>query len=403
VLGCAHLRDRTKGYHVITFTGADRSLHRMQPWSPSAILAGVVVVAALVVAATTPQARESLLGLLGYATARGLMQPGLALHWLLETSVGLAVVNALYLLLIGCKLEADFGRAWAPALVWAGAVAALVGRLVLRPDALASVQVGASGAIAVAMGMAAVPYGLGSPRQAWGEARVGSSLPALPFVAVLGAWFVHQVLGLVSSGSAGTPQGWAYAAHLGELGFGAAVGLVLRRLLPPASRRGESERESRASEAQLARGLELVRKEPSRAVTELRRVLERDGARMEAILGVVDALARSGDRKACVEEGVARIALLLRHHRAREAAMVYERVREGVGGDTSVAPRLTAMLASALVDAWRRTGNVRAAEHLGHAWWAARGKDADAWRVREALAALESGIESRGGGTRGKR
>ena len=134
--------------------------------------------------------------------------------------------NMLFLWIFGNNIEDRLGRPAFLAFYLAGGVVAAAAQVVVAPDSPVPL-IGASGAIAAVLGAYLVLY----PR-----ARVLSlvyfglffQLLQVPAVALLGLWFLIQIVGaLQSSGSTGD-GGVALFAHIGGFVLGLAVGLVLR-------------------------------------------------------------------------------------------------------------------------------------------------------------------------------
>jgi hypothetical protein len=139
--------------------------------------------------------------------------------------------------------------------------------------------------------------------------------------------------------------------------------------------------------------VELVHKRPKLAVEMLQRILVEDRTNLDAALALLDAHAQLGDKGAMADEAVARIAVLVRRGRGRQAAQIYEHLRE-LGGETRVGPRLSATIVSALMDSLVKTRAMRSAEALGQSWYAAHMRDPDAWRVKEALSLLRKDLQA---------
>jgi membrane associated rhomboid family serine protease len=134
--------------------------------------------------------------------------------------------NLLFLWIFGNNIEDRLGRPAFLGFYLAGGVVAAAAQVVAAPDSGVPI-IGASGAIAAVLGAYLVLY----PR-----ARVLSlvyfglffQLLRLPAVALLGLWFVIQVIGAIGSSSAAGDGGVALFAHVGGFVLGVLVGLVLR-------------------------------------------------------------------------------------------------------------------------------------------------------------------------------
>jgi hypothetical protein len=298
------------------------------------------------------------------------------------------VTNALYALLAGCRVQADLGRSLAFAMFLLGAVAGVAAQHLFGLDAAGAV-VGASGAIALWMGMAAAPYSLGSPEAAWGSLGLPALQLRFPFIAVVVVWFLHQAGGMVLAGRQGAGQ---YVALLVEFGLGVGLGLAARALRSrPQSEQDQPDDQPPQSQTarQLARALELAATKPQAAIPLLRQVLHREPRNVQASLALLDALSRGdGGSGAMVDEVVLRIAALLRGGDSRGAAALHERLC-ALQPDAPLPARLSAPLASALIEALARAKARSSAELLAKRWCAAHARDPDAWRVKETLAALK--------------
>jgi membrane associated rhomboid family serine protease len=125
--------------------------------------------------------------------------------------------NMWFLWIFGNNIEEAFGHLRYLLLYLIGGLAATAAFIVVNPDATVPL-VGASGAIAVAMGSYAVLF----PRHQV-LSLVGWFLVPVPAFVFLVFWFVAQFL--VSGG------GVAWEAHVGGFVFGVAVALLLRSRL----------------------------------------------------------------------------------------------------------------------------------------------------------------------------
>jgi membrane associated rhomboid family serine protease len=135
--------------------------------------------------------------------------------------------NMLFLWTVGALLEATLGAAVFGPLYLAGGVAAALTHAALVPQSVEP-AVGASGAVAAAMGLFAVLHGREPVRLALVAAPL--LVPRIYFVTwpaavFLGLWLLEQVF-FFSFGA--TTLGVAFAAHLGGFAFGALAGGALR-------------------------------------------------------------------------------------------------------------------------------------------------------------------------------
>jgi membrane associated rhomboid family serine protease len=125
--------------------------------------------------------------------------------------------NMWFLWIFGNNVEETFGHVGYLLLYLIGGLAATAAYVILNPEATVPL-VGASGAIAVAMGAYAVLF----PGHRV-LSLVGWLLLPVPAALFLAVWFVAQ-FGLGGSGV-------AWEAHAGGFAFGAAVSLLLRSRL----------------------------------------------------------------------------------------------------------------------------------------------------------------------------
>jgi len=136
--------------------------------------------------------------------------------------------NLLFLYLVGCNMEDRWGRVMFGAFYVVGGLVAATAFKLSQPTSSIPL-VGASGAVAAAMGAFAACYGSATIRFVyaywillrpyWGKFQA-------PAWAALLMWFAQQVLlGWLDEGNG---DGVAYAAHVGGFGFGLAVAVVLR-------------------------------------------------------------------------------------------------------------------------------------------------------------------------------
>jgi len=346
----------------------------------------------------TPAMRESAALSLAYLPRVGFLQTGLLTHWMIDSTAVLAAVNACYAVLAGCRVQADFGKLAAAAMFLAGAVAAVAGRNITGAASDVSAIMGASGAIALWMGVSAVPYSLAAPEIAWGSVGFKSLGLRLPYVAVVVGWFLHQGLGMVLMAPEQEASGPRYAAYLAEFGLGIAVGLAARWIKSMFNTDDEQpvepiEANSEESLQQLVQASEMVRKRPKVAAQMLRRILAEQRTNADASMALLDALHELNDRAGLAQEAVLRISVLVRRGRARQAASIYEHVRE-LGAEGALASRLSATIVSVLMDALVKSKAIRSAELLGQSWYASHAHDPDGWRVKQALSLLHQKLET---------
>ena len=141
--------------------------------------------------------------------------------------------NMLFLWTAGGILELSLGPVFFVSSYLAGGVAAALTHAALH-SASGDPVIGASGAVAAAMGMVAVlharrPIRLALVAMLAAAPRI--SLLVWPAWVLLGLWLLEQLY-FVSFGT--TTLGVAFAAHLGGFGFGVAAGLARRALGVPA-------------------------------------------------------------------------------------------------------------------------------------------------------------------------
>jgi membrane associated rhomboid family serine protease len=154
--------------------------------------------------------------------------PRLFTHQFLHAGVLHLFFNMLFLWAVGGLLETDLGPAvFLPAYL-AGGVAAALAHAVMNPVSVEP-AIGASGAVAAAMGMFAVRHARARLRLALVAAPM--LVPRIYFLAwpawvFLALWLGEQLF-FASFGSA--TLGIAFAAHLGGFAFGALIGLLLPR------------------------------------------------------------------------------------------------------------------------------------------------------------------------------
>jgi membrane associated rhomboid family serine protease len=135
----------------------------------------------------------------------------------LHGSVTHVLFNMWFLWIFGNNVEEAYGHIWYLVLYLVGGLAGTAAYVVLNPEATVPL-VGASGAIAVALGAYAVLFP--SHRVL---SFVGWILIPVPAVLFLGIWFALQFLM--------SQPGVAWEAHAGGFVFGAGVSLLLRNKL----------------------------------------------------------------------------------------------------------------------------------------------------------------------------
>lgn len=205
--------------------------------------------------------------------------------------------NMLFLWLVGCNLEDRWGHLPFAALYLLGAIAATAAYSFMHPGSLLGV-VGASGAVAAAMGAFAVTHRDASIRIGYfiASTRIRSGTFWVRAIYALPVWFILQFW-LASRESDSTPV--AYSAHVGGFLFGAAVagllkltGIEDKHLIPAANKGVEWQEDPEFLEAHQY----IIAKRHAEARPLLANVLARNpqhaGAR-EAQLRVAAAL---GDR-----------------------------------------------------------------------------------------------------------
>lgn len=187
--------------------------------------------------------------------------------------------NLIFLWLVGMNLEDRWGRGVFLGVYLAGAAAAAWAYAIWHPGTPVAL-IGASGAIAAAMGAFLVCYAATRIRLwyffwfIWITPRTGTfevrAVVALPF------WFAEQLL--MSWLEAKVQLGVAYSAHVGGFAFGAALAYALKRtgveekhLLPRASRGLEWEEDPKF----VAALDHLAKKEVAQAMPLLRDVVSR--------------------------------------------------------------------------------------------------------------------------------
>lgn len=373
--------------NVLTFLGGNRAEFRLRDSSPAVLLAAVMIVMATLEALGPATLRNDLIGVLGYSGDRPF--PGLLTQWAVHASSLIAVAHALYALAAGTKLHSDFGAPITWALFFAGGAVGIGVHVALGIDAAV---VGASGAVALWMGAAAAPYSMGPPDVAWGAIGLRGIDLRAPFIAVVAVWFLHHGGGIVMSSA--SPQGSRlYAGWLAVFGMGVGIGWGLRALRRALQGAGDDaaaealpvpQADDESDELPMDQVLELMQRRPRQAARILQDHLGSNPSDVRASEALIDALSLLGDKAGIVEEGLARIRLLLRGENAAGAAEIFERVKTG-GADAALAKRLSAAQASAVMIALSARKSFEAAHALGDRWLAVHGQDSLAWRVKQAL------------------
>jgi membrane associated rhomboid family serine protease len=164
----------------------------------------------------------------GFVPAR-ITLGGLVTHQFLHAGFLHLAFNMLFLWTVGGLLERTLGVARFLSVYLVGGVAAALAHAALNPTSTEP-AVGASGAVAAAMGAFAVLHARERMRLALVAAPV--LVPRVYFVSwpawvFLGLWLLEQVF-YASFGS--TALGVAFGAHLGGFAFGALTGMTLRKL-----------------------------------------------------------------------------------------------------------------------------------------------------------------------------
>ena len=361
-------------------------MFRLRAASPAVLLAAAMLVVITLEALGPATLRNDLILVLGYSGARPF--PGLLTQWVVHTSSLIAVAHALYVVTAGIKLHADFGAPVAWALFFGGGAIGVALHALLGIDAAV---VGASGAVALWMGAAAAPYSMGPPEIAWGTLGLRGVEQRVPFIAVVVVWFLHHGLGVVLSDHSGAGS----RLHAGWLAvFGLGVGLgwglqAIRRAIRDESEAGApgtdpDPEEDERDELPMDQLVELMQRRPRQAARILQDHLEGNPTDIRASAALIDALALVGDRSGIVEEGLARIRLLLRRENAAGATEVFERVKKG-GADAALAKRLSAAQASTLMIALTERKSFDTARALGERWLGSHPQDSLGWRVKQAL------------------
>lgn len=129
--------------------------------------------------------------------------------------------NMLYLHIFGDNVESDLGRPLYLLLYLVGGLAAAAAQALPNPGSPIP-MVGASGAISAVLGAYLVLH----PRQPITVLIPNAGLTRMPALAVLGLWFVYQLIyGLASNPAEG---GVAFWAHVGGFAAGAALTFFFR-------------------------------------------------------------------------------------------------------------------------------------------------------------------------------
>ncbi len=156
----------------------------------------------------------------GYHHARG-EWPGLLTHQFLHGGVMHLLFNMWFLWLVGCNVEDAWGRLLFPTFYLSGgAVAGLVHAWMMGSGSLT--LIGASGAVAAAMGAFLVGFARTKIRFFWLLLRPMTF--AAPAYVMLPLWVVGEFV----SGVADTGAGVAHWAHVGGFAYGFLVALGLR-------------------------------------------------------------------------------------------------------------------------------------------------------------------------------
>lgn len=269
--------------------------------------------------------------------------PGRALDHRLLTSLFLhgdfmhLFVNMLFLFLVGCNVEDQWGR-WRFSLFYVvgGVVANLAHALALPSSDLP--LVGASGAVAAVMAAFVVFHALVKIRFFWW--LILFDFFELPAIVPIGAWLAFQLYDAFA-----TPDSVvAYWAHIGGFAFGLAVALPIRLwkgpvpretaaltrptnegqvVLPGANLVGADWMRDRAlkeGEAHLEAG------DGASALATFEAMLARDKVNADARWGLVRAYRMLGRQREAYAAGEALIADLTRDGRTEEARRVYSRL-----------------------------------------------------------------------------
>jgi membrane associated rhomboid family serine protease len=150
--------------------------------------------------------------------------------------------NMLYLWLFGDNIEDRFGEILYLVLYFVSGFVAGIAQVMLDPASTIPL-VGASGAIAGVLGAYLVLFPGVKVRGIIPLGRI-SSMQEWPAIAVLGMWFVLQVINGVGSLGANTQYGGgvAFFAHIGGFIAGAVIAFIFMQIVPqpPAAERREA-------------------------------------------------------------------------------------------------------------------------------------------------------------------
>ncbi len=140
--------------------------------------------------------------------------------------------NMLYLYLFGDNIEDRLGGILYLVLYFGGGFFAAAAQILIEPSSPIPL-IGASGAIAAVLGSYLVMFPNVRVQGIMPLGRV-STLQEMPAIAVLGLWFVLQLVsGFGSLGAqAEYGGGVAFFAHIGGFVFGAILTLILMRIVP---------------------------------------------------------------------------------------------------------------------------------------------------------------------------
>ncbi len=259
----------------------------------------------------------------GYHQGHGAW-PGLLTHQFLHAGVLHLLFNMWFLWLVGCNVEDAWGRALFPLFYLSGGAVAGLGHAALAEPS-SRMLIGASGAVAAAMGAFLVGYATTKirflyflfirPRTFWAPAYV-----------MLPLWAGLELLwGLAGGGS-----GVAHWAHVTGFGFGFAVALAVRLsgLEKRIDQGIEQESELYVADPELTRASAAI--DAGNAATALP-VLEALSQGREATPLAFTELIRAqqalGDVSAAHQTKLRLLAFFLQKHWVDEALAVFEELR----------------------------------------------------------------------------
>lgn len=261
------------------------------------------------------------LGLLRYAHRPGEWNGTLVAYAFLHGGWLHLLGNMLFLWLCGCNLEDRWGRGWWGGLYLSGAVAAALSYGWWHDWDPNQGMVGASGAVAAAMGAFVVALGRARVRLLyvawWGHLFVGTF--TMPAYLAAPLWLLEQLFGMSFEGAA---QPIGYSAHVGGFLWGAGFALLLRLLGLDRRLAGQSEEEAtlRPAPPLYLRGVEQrERGDDAGARRSFEQLLAQQPHQPEAAFELFQLALRGGDREAL---GRAAERAFDNLHRAGDPALV---------------------------------------------------------------------------------